>query len=420
MKDRRSLTYLICGFFVFASLFPTLRLLLIGNQSSASMGEYLFSSLPDLFAGVILLITFLHMLRHTEEIRFKPFDWVVMAFIVTNVITGMIISGDLLISLYGFRLSYYPMLFYFVLRFSRPETIQSSMKGIFYWILLIGLIGIVLYFCFAGFMVYMLKLNQTEVPTYFVVRMTSLFWSPVVFASVIAAGFLYFYYQFVATGRWINYLFMALLMFCIVMAMSRGVMIAILLSFIVLSAVMRDWKKSFWSLVLIVAVFCITAFYITSPGEVFFWLADSTVETVGLKKGVTRVDLWIHAFENFREHPLGFGLGKSGHVAARFFTEKSAGADIYSTDGWFLKIMNETGLWGLISYLVMSVNYGILYLRRKTFRDRKGILLLFFAIFVMVNIQNLVSNVLDFYLFSFLYWMIIGASVKILYEQARQ
>ena len=87
--------------------------------------------------------------------------------------------------------------------------------------------------------------------------------------------------------------------------------------------------------------------------DVFFFIASSTAETIMIKKGLSRVDLWLGAFNDFINNPMGYGLGKAGHVAVRFFGKLSNEAATYSTDGWYLKLANETGIWGLFSYFTL-------------------------------------------------------------------
>lgn len=416
MFKKKNLHIILLCFLIFLSCYPTVRLLTFGNHAASGFGQYVFAGLPDLFAALILGITLWGWIKSKTELRLCFIDYVLAVFWLTNVLIGFIIAQNLVLSLYAFRMTWYPMMFYLVFRFAHAAVISKSLRMAAYWFLVLGVAGIVLYFLFFNAMIHMIQLNQTEVATYFVVRMTSVFWSPVVFSTFMAVAFLYFYYKFLTRHRWLYFVFMAILMFCVVMAMSRGTMIAVLAAFLLMSVLMRDWKRSLASLGLILTVFCFTAFYIATPGEVFFWLADSTIETVGLKKGVTRVDLWINAFENFSSHPLGYGLGKAGHTAARFFSETDTSADVYSTDGWFLKTLNETGVWGLFSYLFFAVTYVLLFLKKKLLKPASGLMVFFFCFFTMVNIQSLVSNVIDFYLFSFLYWAIIGASVNLIVE----
>jgi len=53
----------IIGFFIFQSLFITLRILLIGSNGSTNIYEFFISSLPELFALYILLIVLINKSR---------------------------------------------------------------------------------------------------------------------------------------------------------------------------------------------------------------------------------------------------------------------------------------------------------------------------------------------------------------------
>jgi O-antigen ligase len=419
MMEKKKYPIVIWSFFVFATLFPTLRLLFIGNKGSETITEYIFSSLPDLFALLTLSFVFISLIRSRQAIHFKPMDWIVIAFGISNILLGFIVANNLIISAYGFRMTYYPMFFYFIFRFCSSEIINDTLKIIFNWFLIIGIAGIILYVFFYEQMMYMIQLSQEEAATYFVVRMSSVFWTPVVFSVFAASAFLYFSFLYLTKAKWHHLLFMAILAFCILMSISRGTIIATLIAFILLSLLIRNWKRSLHSLLIIITVYFIAAFYIATPSEFFNWLLYSTMDTMSFKKGLTRVDLWTNAIANFREHPLGYGMGKAGHVATRFFSENSTEADVYSTDGWFLKLANETGIWGLLSYLFLAISYFYLYIKNKILLQKANLLVFLFCVFVMVNIQNIVSNVLDFYLFSFLFWTLFGASVKLLYDHQK-
>lgn len=417
MKEKKIYAALILLFFIFAAIFPTLRLLSIGTDVSGSLWEYAFSALPDIFAVVVLAFTFIHIIKNLKEISFRYFDWVVLFFAFSNVIIGFIVAGNFLISLYGFRMTYFPISFYFLFRFTNNNFSEKTLRKIFYVFLLVGLAGIVLYFGFYDQMLYMLTLSQEELQIYFIVRMTSIFWTPVVFAAFMATGFLYFCYQYFITGRWYFLAISLVFEICILMSLSRGAIVAAIFAFILLCILIRNWKRAAIALLTMVMIYLVTTSYIASPGEVFWWIAGSTVDTFGLKKGVSRVDLWLKAFANFRSHPFGYGLGKAGHVAARFYNETSAEADVFSTDGWLLKILNETGIWGIASYLLVVISYFYLCLKNKLLYNKSSMLIFYFIMVIMVNLQNVVSNVLDFYLFTFLFWAMLGTSVNIIYQK---
>jgi hypothetical protein len=416
--DKKKFPLLSLVFFTILLLFPTFRVLVMGSLPALSVSDFLLAALPEIFFLLYLLINLISYYRSPERIRLKTFDFLIITYFVYNVVTGFILAADVKISLYGFRLTYLPMLMYFIFRVQAPEQAEKALKYLGYLILALGIVGILLYFFFAHAMMHMLYLTELNPQSYFIIRMTSILWTPVVFSTFIAAGFLYFLYRYYSSGKWWLLIILSILVFCMIMAMSRGVFIAILLSFIFISLLMRAWKRALVATFLIAIVFLITTFYISSPNQVLSFITESTVSTVKMEKSVNRVHLWQQSFANFSSHPFGYGLGKAGHVAARFFSPGTSEADIYSTDGWYLKLMNETGLPALIFYLVIAAFFLILYLKRFGLRKNVAISVYLLSFFVFVNIQNMVSNVLDFYLFPMLFWGIVGMMATTFYKPA--
>ncbi|MFZ4399439.1 MAG: O-antigen ligase family protein [Bacteroidales bacterium] len=410
---------IILFFFVFATLFPTIRIITIGSQTSQNFGEYIFSVLPEILSVFVILFTVLLFYKNNIEIKLKIYDWLIIAFMISNVILGTYLAQNLFISMYGIRMTYYPIIFYFIFRFGNIKLIESLIHTIFIWFFIVGIIGFILYFGFYDLMLIMIKKTSPIIPEYFIVRMTSVFWTPVVFSTFMVITFAYFYHLFLKAPKWYYFLILGMIWCCIILSVSRGALVVLVVGFISLSVIHKKWKHALEILILLIVIFIALGYFISSPLLLSSWIAKSASETVGLKEGVTRVDLWLKAFENFETHPFGFGLGKAGHVATRFFNEETQNVTIYATDGWYLKTANETGLWGLLSYLFLALYFFVLFIKNKLLKNKESILIVFFVIFLMVNIQNIVSNVLDFYLFSYLYWGFIGLTLNIIYYKKK-
>jgi O-antigen ligase len=76
-----------------------------------------------------------------------------------------------------------------------------------------------------------------------------------------------------------------------------------------------------------------------------------------------------------------------------------------ATDGWYLKLANETGFFGLISFTFL-----FLFLLFRLFLAKKNALtFFFFLILTMVFLVNVVSNVLDYFMYNTLFWFLMGA-----------
>ena len=397
---------LIISFVIFCSLFITLRLLALGSAGSETVPQFIISTLPELFACIILTLLYF---RRPSKFRLGNLilvDKIFLGFILLNILIGSIVSADLKMIIYGIRMTYFPMLFYFVLRFESRDFIYKTIHQIFVVLSFVGLAGLIIYFLFYDVMINMILMTGGEVGEYFITRMTSIFWTPVVFSTCMSAGFIYFLWKYLIKGENISLVHIAITWSCLLFSVSRGSLVVVVIGFIILSIFCFEWRRFLVSFLLMAILFLMVALYIGSPIEYVKWIISSTTETVSLKEGVSRVDLWIHAFENFKNHPLGYGIGKAGHVAARFYAQNTSEADVFSTDGWFLKLANETGIIGLISYFSLCLTIFIEFLRTKFYKQPELILL--FTFFVIYNIQNLVSNVLDFYLFAFLFWILIG------------
>ncbi len=402
----------ILAYFIFASLFLTIRLLWIGSDASDSAGEFLISMLPELFVFGLTVYFLAWFFQHRESQQFHYLDWFIIVYIVSNVVLGTFLAHDLKLSLYAVRMSYLPMIFFFFTSFSdagKPE-LEKLVQWIFGLMIGIAVTGLVLYFCFYDAMIFMIQKTTAEVAQYFIVRMTSIFWTPVHFATFMSVTMLFFFYRSTKKISWQNLLIQAIIAACVFMSVTRGAMIVLVIGLIMLTCFSRNWKAFLYTLLVMTGAFLLVSFYISGPAEFLNWILTSASDTMGLKKGVTRVDLWLDAISSFKDRPFGQGLGKAGHVAARFFDENSTEASVASTDGWFLKLANETGIWGLITYLTISITIFVVSIKHML-KIGFGFYSFLFTVFIIVNIQNLVSNILDFYMFSYFYWLLIGIMV---------
>lgn len=416
MKNNQThfITTLLLLFFLLMPFFPTIRILTIGTQSAQGGAQMFLSLIPEIAFVAIMLWAIINQLKSGWKLRWHRFDWVVLVFVVQGIVTGAILSGDIELIVQGIRMSYLPIGMYFIASFLelKKEMWWSLLHRIFLSILGLGVIGILLYFVFPGLNMYFLsQVSGEALPEYFIVRMTSVFWTPVVFSSFITVALIYFVYRYFETASRIFLLFIFICSFCLWMSVSRGAILAFITTFILL-LVLRKKFRSVLMVLLSCTLSAATVFIYTNNSSGFAkWLAASTAETFQMEQGVSRVELWRQSVELLKEHPQGLGLGKAGHIAKRYESERThtpmGGA---ATDGWYLKHALEVGIPGLLIYLVILVLTVVFWFRyyRKHGYDRVSLL---FTIGVFVNIQNIVSNVNDFYLFSYLYWLLFGIFV---------
>lgn len=416
----KALDWLIIFFFAFICIFPSFRVLLVGAGEMSGLKATVITALPDIFLGIILL--WAGILYIKNPFKLKLFDYMVIGYIVLNVLIGVILGKDLKIAAYGFRLTYLPVLFYFVGRlYSQRDFYHTAslVKRVFYCFFGLGLAGLILYFFFPGFEKSLIEETGYRQGEYFIPRMTSLVLTPILFATMMAIALLYFYCRILKSIRWVELAVMVVLSTCLFLTVSRGAILAFILIFILLSAVGRKWKPPSAQTIIIGLVILILGLILPVDGNIFLWIFKSTSQTVTmgqtLETGehISRVELWKQSWADLWERPWGYGLGRAGATAVRFLKDTPETAAIYTTDGWYLKTACETGIFGLLSYLVLASTFLIRGL--KLFLTNYNYIFTFIiGMFLMVNIQNLASNVLDFSPYISLFWLLIGIGQNIL------
>ncbi|MEO6882915.1 MAG: O-antigen ligase family protein [Bacteroidia bacterium] len=254
-----------------------------------------------------------------------------------------------------------------------------------------------------------------EIPTYFITRMSSLLLTPVLFGTIMALSCTYYYYKIsYYEFYWFNYVTFILLFLCLLLSVSRGALISFLAAsaFISVSVVHRKVKLIGGLIFTMLIVLVFTSFYATNSLKLVQWICHSSVETANMQAGVTRVNRWQVSLLDFKNQPQGYGFGKTGAVAYRYFINSpSIPAARYTTDGWYLKTACETGVYGLLSYLILAGTF-LFYTLKKVIKNKSPNLIFTLGIFFVINIQNIASNTLDFYPYIIVYWLIIGFSIN--------
>jgi len=99
---------LLIAYFIFATFFLTIRLLLLGSDSSDSIQAFFLSVLPEIFI-LFILIVLLRNRNATNKLSLKEFtlfDYLVIGYICSNIILGSFLSGEVLLTLHAIRLTY--------------------------------------------------------------------------------------------------------------------------------------------------------------------------------------------------------------------------------------------------------------------------------------------------------------------------
>jgi len=429
IKENRILVF----FFAFLCLFPTLKFYISGT-SNRTLFDFFISSIPDIFS----VILFLHFYLKIKTEKLHQFDKLYLGYFLFSIIYGIVLSRDAMAIALGFRLSYLPMLFYFI-----GKSIYISSKDqndfetkylnkIFQLFIGVAFIGLMLYFLFPQYNTEMIKQISGVVSEYVIIRMTSILWSPVVFATFLSFAILFYCYRYFKnqiTNK-TEFAYIIIGWIALILTVSRGALVAFVISLILILIVFRNRRKSIrliiWLIVfyiLALALASIQKQLISHEGnyvELFYSLIhftfQSTADTFVLEKGLTRVELWRRSWESFIQQPWGYGLGKSGHIAWRLFKDTLTPSSPYSTDGWYLKLLGETGIIGATFFLILVFVFVKQTIKNKLISN-KSITTFLGIVISFTMIQNIVSNVFDYFIIAPLIYMMLGYYTQLFYAK---
>jgi hypothetical protein len=403
--------YLLIAYFIYAALFPSLRLFLLGSSPSSGFWQILFSLSPDLLmvASFILCIN-----KYGESLKWKNLnfpDKALAIYLVLSLAWGFFRSQDVLLSVQSIRLTYLPCIIYFIARAisGGPEKNEwwKSIEIIFTIQFFLCCTGLILFFFFPGAVTFMMQRGNYFQSTYFFTRMTSILWNPIFFASIAAVTSLYYLWKYLQTYRNVFLIGYFVCFASMILTVSRGAF----LSFAVVYLLIFIWTFHSWKMVkftlMSFLIYVLIIFIMTGGFDILNWQIKSTLDTVSMEGNLSRVRLWDLSTKDFLNNPWGSGLGKAGHVAHRYLAHSDTQASIYSTDGWYLKLANEIGIPGIILFAVFIFGFIFSFFKTKSHTNFQKYC---FAIFVFVMLQNIVSNVLDFNYFAPLFWLIIGST----------
>ncbi len=393
-------------------LSPTIQLMATHGLPPHGLSDVLIMLLPDLALSCVVIAFFLH--TKSPVIKPNALDYLVLGFILVNVFWGFLINDNPVNAFKGFRITYLPISFYFLGRMWNPkaEELTKTFKSLFFVFVIMALLGWIIWLFLPDLIERMYDYSGHPVAEYFIVRMSSLLWTPVLFGTLMAWASYYYFWQTIRNETfWNKHLLMLLITFsALVMSVSRGPLLSFFGVLLVLAPFFKYPRKSF--LLFGILVFFQSLISLSVNGNLDFqvWMVRSTASTLGLERDVTRVNRWEKSFNAFLEQPMGYGLGNAGAVAynSNNTTVKKAAL---STDGWYLKLACETGIPGLISFFILAVSFFVsLWKNREQSTQILGFSALGLAL--MIVIQSITSNVFDFYPYIALFWMILGLSIQ--------
>jgi O-antigen ligase len=232
-------------------------------------------------------------------------------------------------------------------------------------------------------------------------RMSSVSGS-IVFSSVCMLGLICSIYIFMFYQRSIFLFISIILIFGIVMSQQRGAWIA--------SAGFLGWhlfkiKNSNYIFILFLALALVMMPTILSSldPDYFDFVANRLEESVG-NSGETNIitersHMWLTALDSLVEMPLGSGLGQGGYVAHL----SNVNLGFVVTDGEYFRVLQETGLIGIVCYLALICLCILSFFRTYKVQNKYLIML-----FLAPAVQMIGSNLTELYFIGYLIWVLLG------------
>jgi hypothetical protein len=382
------------------SLFPTLRVLTLGVDSSKSVLELMFSNIPELFFIFIVYLYKDDIVKNIISNKKSKLGFIIYIIIIlSGIVVGYIKNGgQILPIIYGYKLTYLPLLVLFF-PLNNSEIIKNNIDKIFSYFVYYTILSLVFHFLFNDFEKKVIIESGHLVPEYFIMRTGGFLLTPVPFSIIVSFSIIYFFVKLInEKQQLLHWLYLIILFLGLDYSVSRIGLLGVQIIIIYVSLRTKNIFKG----ILVLMLFYLVSIIVFNEHKNFFsWLFFSTEQTIFLNKNVKRSNLWISAFNELKEnYLLGYGIGSAGAGAIKFFKDNPQKASINSTDCWYLKIFNELGI---INALLLFVFIFLMIPKDLFKRD----FVFSSSIFLFVFISAIFNNILDFFPLNVLIYFIL-------------
>ena len=192
--SKKNIENYILYYFIFLLAFISLRVLLISGNSFSNFGELIFSMLPEIFIGFIGTMVVINVAKSPIKPKLTLYDKLIIGYIGTNIVLGILLSMQFNVIMYGIRLTYIPMVLYFIARFGITQdkyTYEQILDKLNIVFLIAAIIGLFIYFFAISIDDFMVQRSNGVVGFYFIRRMNSIIWTPVVWGTFMGFSSIY-------------------------------------------------------------------------------------------------------------------------------------------------------------------------------------------------------------------------------------
>ncbi|MFC1735103.1 O-antigen ligase family protein [Candidatus Hydrogenedentota bacterium] len=416
------------AFFSYAPLHCVLRPMLL---RATNLPTPLFSCWQDY---LFLLMCIGTVRKGTfRRFKFQPLDWTVALLFLFGV--GMFLSSrDFIFGIYGFRVTYLPMLFFFLMRAQNiaMKSATTTAKFLIGILTTMAIIGILFTYLQPTLGKQFLKLAlRTPFMRAGSIRMSGTMYSAVAYGAIMAVGGILSTacaLRRSAKDRRRICWFLCSLLFgiCVFASLSRGAWLSLITGVVTVMLLMLPRRNIMHVLVGVGLVMLLIIVLCTNSSSEKAALLFSIPDVFDFKSEYPdgRTDLWRESVALLRDHPLGLGLGRAGHVAHRFKSAETGGLlGVSALDGWYTKAAAEGGVLGALIFLTFVVmtakSLYRLHLEQDSRSTSHTLTCGTLGAFVGFSIQGIGSNVWDFFIAAPLMWALLGMAYSPEWKEGR-
>ncbi|MFH0794147.1 MAG: O-antigen ligase family protein [bacterium] len=411
----------IVFFVVYGFYNLTVRGFLSYHAGIPQSAQFVFS----LWQDAILVILLFHCIANIQ-LKIRGIDWLLFLYVLTGFVM-MFIDPDA--GRFGFRITFYPPLFYLLLR-NIPTDLKFNQR-LFHLIglncFIVALAGIVLYFVVPTdlYFTWAYRYDLIRIPRSFLYywdlrRMTSIVWNPMALGSLMSMASLIFLVRYLDFRKNWDLAGLALCLVCLAFSLARGAW----LSFAVgLMVVMFFLKQRAWPVffVGIIATYCLVAFTTDEMKQSFSTHVATLFPSTAAEKGVSdavsqRTYQWNYAMEIFQRHPFGLGTGRVGNAQDRLRIRGREVLQRNITDGNYHKVLAESGIEGGVAFMGFILLACMKLFRLAWYESRREIRCYYvtaLSVLIGFSIQGVGTNVWDFVFIPFLIYAVVAVALNV-------
>lgn len=381
---------------------PFFRVLIIGGASHKNIYELLFSHIPDILFIFFVLLSYQKLINGIREHKKVLIIW--LGIVIMGSVVGYFNFHSVLPIIYGLEITYFPFITYFISSQYYREEKALFLKWWNVYVVLYTVISVLFHLFFLDLETKLAHICGHEMSEYFIPRTGGFLLTPVPFAIMISFSIFYYIEKILLSenNNYINWLFLAILLIGLPYSVTRAGLVGFWLILIYL--IIRT--KAYLKISQIGILAFVLMFLVFQSWRPIIWLFSSSSETVLLKKGVSRVELWKKSYQSYKRRPIwGYGIGATGAGAIKFFKGDDINAVIYTTDGWYIKLLNEIGIIGSGIFLLLFY-----YIIDKAYFLTSDKYIYEGAVFLFVIIVGFFNNVLDFFMLNTLVYFLLSKS----------